>query len=146
MHLQSEIRRLISLVLTLSFLLWVMGRPAASAFSQYASSCHGGTMHLQPASTSGAQTSAHHCCPQHASPSVVLEEQTNAACQQSCCKLRQQPLQGAAYLASDDRQTSYSGLPANNTYGTPTATFDVAVVTSAPIHKAVFELKADLRI
>ncbi len=48
----SDRRRLMSLVLSLTLLLWVGVGSDASAFSGHASGCHAGTMHLQHASGS----------------------------------------------------------------------------------------------
>jgi hypothetical protein len=150
MHSQSELRKLMSLTLTLSLLLWVGAGTAPSAYAGHGSVCPAGTMHSQHINTTGVRPISHHCCPQHQSSALSLEESMNStspACQQSCCKLHRQPLHDVACLGSDNRQTPHSAvLPVNHVYGAPTTTFEVASSPSPPFHKAVFDLKSDLRI
>jgi hypothetical protein len=150
MHSWSELRRLVSLVLTLTLLLWVGAGTAANAYSGHGSVCPAGAMHSEHVNATGAEAVSHHCCPQHPSSALSLEESLNStspACQRSCCKVRRQPLYDVACLGSDNRQAPYSAvLPANNLYGAPTTTFEVAIAPAPSFQKAVFDLKSDLRI
>jgi hypothetical protein len=139
-----------SLVLSLTLLLWVGVGSDASAFSGHASGCHAGTMHLQHASGSGTISGFRHCCPQPENAATSLQESFNTArlaCQQSCCKVRQQPVHAVAYVGSDKRQAPQSAGPSTkNIYDAPTTTFELASAPTHPFHQAVFDLKAELRV
>src|ERR1700685_673578 len=150
MHSSMQIRRMMSMVLTLALLLWVGAGSEASAIPVHPSGCHAGMMHAEHARTSGANASAHHCCPQPASSVILVESSfhvASVACQQSCCKLQRQPAHAVACLARDNRQTPDStGPSAKKICGAATANLEVASASIPPFHKAVFDLKADLRI
>jgi hypothetical protein len=150
MYSWSDQRRLMSLVLGLTLLLWVGVGSDASAFSGHTSGCHSGAMHLQHASGFSTISGSHHCCPQPEHPATLLQESLNPVsleCHQSCCKVRQQPVHAVAYVGSDKRQAAHSaGLSAKNVCDVPTTTFEVASAPTASFRKAVFDLKSDLRI
>jgi hypothetical protein len=150
MYSCTQIRRMMSLVLTLALLLWVGAGSEASAIPVHPSGCHAGMMHIEHARISAANASAHHCCPQPASSVVSVESSfhvASVACQQSCCKLQRQPAHAVACLARDNRQTPDStGPSANKICSVPTSNFEVAIAPIPALHKAVFDLKADLRI
>jgi hypothetical protein len=150
MHCWSQIRRKMSLVLTLTLLLWVGAGPEASAISVHPPGCIAGTTHSQHGSAAGITGSSHHCCPPPADSASSLQESfhtASVACQQSCCKLGRQPAHAVACLTSDNRHTPDStGPSAKKICGAPSTTFEVTSAPVPPFHKAVFDLKADLRI
>ena len=150
MYCWSDRRRLLSLVLTLTLLLWVGVGSDASAFFGHASGCHVGAMHLQHAGGSSTRSGSHHCCPEPENSATSLRESfdtASLACQQSCCKIRQQPVHALASVGSDKRQAPLSAGPsAKKICDAPTTTFGLASAPTPPFHKPVFDLKADLRV
>ena len=150
MHLRSEIRRLISVALALFLLLWVGAGTSASAVSESAHACHTGTTHLQRSSTLRTGEFSHQCCPRHAGSPSLSEESVHVvslSCQQSCCKLRGQPPRTPAYLASSNQRSPCSAAPsANRFFGERREACAIVSAPIPPFTKAVFDLKADLRI
>ncbi len=149
MYSRMQVRRMMSLVLTLALVLWVRAGSEASAIPVHPSGCHAGMMQ-EHARISEMNASAHHCCPRPASSVDSVEKSLPVAsvtCQQSCCNLQRPPAHAVACLGSDNRQTTENiGPSVKSMCGAPSTTFELADAAISPFHKAVFDLKTDLRI
>jgi hypothetical protein len=147
MSTKQQLRRTVSLSLALALMLWAQAVPAMNPSSAHVHACRG----MSHAAMHGTQLSSHPCCPQqlHATFSLPEPSVTTVAslCHQDCCTVQRQPARGFTFLASNNRPAADSVRESVESTATPSATtFEVRVVHFSPFTKAVFDLKADLRV
>jgi hypothetical protein len=143
---KRQLRRTVSLGLALALMFWTAAVPAMNPSSTYVNACRG--MHAAMHTT---QLSSHHCCPhQLHTTSTLLEPSATAAtslCHLDCCTVRRRPSRSFAFLANNIRPSADTVRTSAEETVAPSATaFAVLAVHSPVCTKAVFDLKADLRI
>lgn len=146
MSTKQPLRRTVSLVLALAVMLWAGAVPAMSSSLTYVHACR-----MSQSAMHGTQLSSHHCCPRQIHTSSSLPEPivftAVALCYQDCCAVRSHPARGFTFLARDGRPSADTFRISVTATATPSATtFERRTVSAPRFTKAVFDLKADLRI
>ena len=138
-------RRTVSLVLALALSLWVQMGSATAQPEPLHLACHMALGHSQPVHS----TANHRCCPGfHATQASVLPSlMEGTLCHQDCCTVRQQPERTLPFVANAGVSVAHAlDTVATTTDAHPTRVLGKSLQHSRPFSRAVFDLKADLRI
>jgi hypothetical protein len=148
MYETQRSRQALSLVLALALSLWVQVGPATAETASPHHACHMGMSHSQSASPN-AKAASHRCCPGlHSTPAPSAHFFSDEIlCHQDCCTVGQQPERRLPFVANGNRHAaSGTEMVAARVPAPPASLLDANLATSRPFARAVFDLKADLRI
>jgi len=138
MRLPRTDRRILSLILALSVVLWAEGAVAVFPAADHPAQC-ARMPHMQRAAN------AMPCCPSHAA-SVPA----NFFSPPPCCDMSKQPARPVAYLATSGKSRSDQGRASSggSLISAPLQRESafLLIAASPPFAKPVFDLKTDLRI
>jgi hypothetical protein len=146
MNARQPVRKVASLILAVTLLLWVEAGVAIVPVSAGSVQCRALMQHMHPATAAGMHAMASGCCPRHASLKPTAAALPPAQ-RPDCCVLSNPPARPVAFLtargAPIELRTQVSAGPVPVTSPPEAA---VWLDESPPFTRLVFEMKTDLRI